>query len=48
MLGIADAGKAMRLHDAAMILIARAFMKRVEYPRLSMTVFPLLGLSRLD
>jgi hypothetical protein len=48
MLGIADAGTAMPLHNAAMILIARAFMKRVGYPRLSMTVFPLLALSRFD
>src|SRR5437660_12051437 len=35
MLGIADAGTAMPLHNAAMTLIARAFMKRVGYPRTS-------------
>src|SRR5437660_4718564 len=39
MLGIADAGIAMPLHSAATtILIAKAFMKQVGYPRTSMVV----------
>jgi hypothetical protein len=47
-LGIADAGTAMPLDNAAMILIARAFMKRVGYPRTSMAICPLLRVSRHD